>query len=237
MTTLLDRYRNGERERVWAELLAYGSAVRTELLLPVALDVARETMTRVRANIEQLVPRLEAIGYFIGGEYAPSQAWTPPEPDTAEQIARLERLVGPIPLSLRAWYEIVGSVSFIGFHPGWTWDSSEVLPDPLVIYPITQALADCEERLNDMDWDKAWQNYVPIAPDQYHKENFSGGPVYAIGVPNAAADAQVLDEWHDTTFVNYLRICFRWGGFPGFERYEKRPKDHLTFLAEGLLPI
>jgi hypothetical protein len=37
-------------------------------------------------------------------------------------------------------------------------------------------------------------------------------------VPNDGIDGQLLWERHLTTFVNYLRICFRWGGFPGWDR-------------------
>jgi hypothetical protein len=58
-------------------------------------------------------------------------------------------------------------------------------------------------------------------------------------VPNAAVDAPLRNEWHETTFLNYLRIAFRWGGFPGFERYpdELRPVEAIAYLTEGLLPI
>ena len=45
----------------------------------------------------------------------------------------------------------------------------------------------------------------------------SGGPPYALYVPNSAADGLLLWERHQTTFVNYLRIAFRWGGCPGWD--------------------
>jgi hypothetical protein len=45
MTTYLERYRNGEREQVWAELLALGAQVREEPLFSDALAIARETTT------------------------------------------------------------------------------------------------------------------------------------------------------------------------------------------------
>ena len=37
-------------------------------------------------------------------------------------------------------------------------------------------------------------------------------------LPDLAADTHLLFEWHHTTFVTYLRLCCRWGGFPGLER-------------------
>jgi len=40
-------------------------------------------------------------------------------------------------------------------------------------------------------------------------------------VPCRAFDALLLLEEHQTTFVNYLRVCLQWGGFPGLAS-EKR---------------
>jgi hypothetical protein len=50
-------------------------------------------------------------------------------------------------------------------------------------------------------------------------------------------------EWHKTTFVNYLRITFRWAParvrkrFPGWERDSNPPHEAIARLTEGLLPI
>jgi hypothetical protein len=50
-------------------------------------------------------------------------------------------------------------------------------------------------------------------------------------------------EWHNTTFVNYLRICFRQGGLPGLQIVCKDPSAYATMekdvksLTEGLLPV
>ncbi len=44
--------------------------------------------------------------------------WTRPAKDAARRLDRFEKEIsGPLPLSLRAWCEEVGSVSFIGSHP------------------------------------------------------------------------------------------------------------------------
>ena len=56
-------------------------------------------------------------------------------------------------------------------------------------------------------------------------------------LPNAAADAPLEGEWHHTTFVDYLRTCFQWGGFPGLETKKRPPLSVLAYLTEGLLPI
>jgi hypothetical protein len=67
----------------------------------------------------------------------------------------------------------------------------------------------------------------------------SGGPPYAIMVPNPAIDAFLDNERHATTFINFLRICFRWGAFPGWERLAEidRPGVLLEELTQDLLAV
>jgi hypothetical protein len=136
-TTYLERYVAGKHEQVWAELQALGAAVREEPLYADALAVARATMRRVRHNIEVLIPRLEGLGYEFGygwaegGNFPSGLAWplfTPPAPDITTTIAELERRVGTLPLSLRAFYEVVGSVNFVG-KPPESWTGWRAVPD------------------------------------------------------------------------------------------------------------
>ena len=55
---------------------------------------------------------------------------------------------------------------------------------------------------------------VPVAPDAYHKQNVSGGMWYNLSVPAVTDDPPLNDERHRTTFVGYLELALRWGGFP-----------------------
>ncbi|MCA1991528.1 MAG: hypothetical protein LDL41_05700 [Coleofasciculus sp. S288] len=66
MTSFLERYRRGECQQVWDELVALGEGVREEPLYTDAFSVARETMQRTRHNIEMFIPRLESLGYRFG---------------------------------------------------------------------------------------------------------------------------------------------------------------------------
>ncbi len=63
MGRFLDQYQSGEHEQVWNELIRLGDQINEKPLFDDALDVAHETMRRVRKNIEMLIPRLCAIGY------------------------------------------------------------------------------------------------------------------------------------------------------------------------------
>ncbi len=233
MSTFLQRYHNGEHEQVWAELQALGGAVRQEPVLTDALAVARETMTRARENIMRLVPRLHEIGYQFN---YPDEIVMLPNTSMIDPVAWLEHHAGPLPLSLRAWYELVGGVDFMGAHPAW----EDAYPDPLVVFSVELAVQEYQ------DW-RQWHDdegaaaagpfAITVAPDLYQKANAGGGDPYQIGLPNAAADAPLAREWHATTFVSYLRTCFRWGGFPGLARAERPPHEHLAYLTENLLPL
>ncbi|UBF29113.1 hypothetical protein K9N68_15505 [Kovacikia minuta CCNUW1] len=235
--SFVNRYRAGEQEQVWAELLALGESIREKPLFNEAYAVAYETMSRVRTNVELLVPRLQSIGYEFGiyPDGSPrsyhSQAHIPPAPDISIKIATLEELVGTLPLSLRVFWEVVGSVAFIGYHPDWP-DYS----DPLVVDPFDQVDAEYEywkENCEDYGLEEVGPFELPIAPDSYHKDNVSGGPPYGIIVPNSTIDAKLENESHETTFVDYLRVCFRSGGFPG----QGPLPVELADLTRDLLPI
>jgi hypothetical protein len=239
----LERYLHGEHEQVWDELLLQGDAIRQEPLRSDAYAVAKETMRRVRHNVQVLVARLKAMGYKFGiypdgttPFYGWSGAHVPPPLNIKHRIASVEALggVGVLPLSLHVFWEIVGTVNFIGYHPNWP-----EYADPLVVGPIEVVDAFYDEwRHNVEDGDiEAGLFGIHIAPDFFHKDNVSGGAPYTILVPNAAIDSIVEFERHNTTFVNYLRICFRYGGFPGFEFPKKPLSSELSALPHDLLPI
>lgn len=272
--TYLERYLAGEYEQVWDELCGLGAAVRTQPLQQDAHAVARETMRRVRHNIEVLVPRLEAAGYQFGYGWArghefpsgpPDPVFAPPPPNVAHLLAELEVRTGVLPLSLRAYHEVVGAVNFVGEPPSG-WRDWRALPDgldALYVYPLAGTLEDVyawEDEyggLTEEEWclpgpdeedtcdarayaalpHDCW--LVPIAPDEWQKYDISGCGAYEIAVPNRAADARLLTERHRTTFVNYLRICMRWAGFPKLEQLagEAAVISGLSALTDGLLPF
>jgi hypothetical protein len=172
-------------------------------------------------QIAQIARRLPALGYQFK---RPSAAFPGPEPGTEDAIARIEREIGTLPLALKAFWRLVGSVDLTAHHRTWRpveypWKGCEY-PDPLVVYPPSAAIAELDEFLGDrearMRCDLPY--VVPIAPDDVHKDNVSGGMGYNLTVPAVADDPPLNDEWHQTTFVNYLGLAVRWGGFPGLER-------------------
>lgn len=174
----------------------------------------------VGKQIRLLSERLTEAGFEFD---EPEEVFPGLEHDVEEGIARIEKEVGSLPLTLKLFWRYVGSVNFCGGHPDWSLHpqcESNSFPDPLVIYPVSIAVAELEDFLSDKEERLRCKvpYVVPIAPDALHKANVSGGMFYNISVPAVADDPPLNDEWHRTTFVNYLEIAMKWGGFPGLER-------------------
>jgi len=221
----LERYRNGEYERVWGELQSLGSAVRQEPYYSLAREVATETMRRVRRDCDLIISRLRALGYVFGTYpdgstgYYTQGARVPPSEATRADLAELEERVGPLPLSLVAFWQEVGSVDLVGMHSSWP----EGL-DPLVVYGPEVAVSDLD------DWEilaeegekgDSGRFEAGLAPDELHKDNVSGGEPYSVAMRDLSADFMLLYERHNLLFVPYLRMAIlRWGGFPGLDMQE-----------------
>ena len=254
--SFFERYRRGEREQVWAELVSAGEAVRNEPLLSDARDVARETMRRARHNVEVIVDRLREIGYRFDFE-GPAIQRIPPAASTA--LERLDADMGPLPLSLHTWFDVVGNVRLTGSHP-WLSTSYEVdrrrdyrltsYSDPLVIrleyrhneilfLPYREAFGYETAADQDAAFDPELADacILELAPDDCHKAGVSGGGPYFMAFPNRAADARLYGDQPYGFFVEYLRECFVWGGFPGIKHSTVRPDEQLALLTRDLEPI
>jgi len=245
----LDRYLAGEHKQVWDELIALGSDVRKPRHLEAAKQVAQETMRRVAANVDALVERLLSIDYIFKEEdphwYRAAErerprrgtpkasevrARVPPGPEAQQQLRELEELAGPLPLSLAAFYEIVGSVGLMGYHDTIAPDSGgHFLPDPLVVLPLDAMLQEIASGYSE--------GAITIAPDSFHKANFSGGAPYEMKLPDPRADGELLNESRGLFFVDYLRLAFRHGGFPGYEGIDRDLPPEIAMLSRDLLPF
>lgn len=234
MLPLFERYQAGEHRAVWRELVALGPAVRDDPHAADALAVAYETMRRVDANVRTLVERLSAMGYAFDADRPSGRGMTvrvggPPGPNAGRNVASFEQEFGTLPLSLRAFYEVVGEVNLNGSHPSIDPPDNPVAPDPLLVYGLDEGIVEFDD---DEDGESA--RAVTIAPDDLHKANTSGGDAYEMAIPDLRADGELLNERHSLLFVDYLRLCFAYGGFPGYEGRGSAPSA-LSGLREGLL--
>ena len=95
-------------------MLSYGKEINSSPVLADAEQIAAETMRRAKANVLTLLARLPEIGYKFkyGFEETPNEivAYAEPSTDVEEAIRNFEKTIGPIPLSIKAWYRQVGAV-------------------------------------------------------------------------------------------------------------------------------
>jgi hypothetical protein len=175
-------------------------------------------------RLESITKRLGVLGYQFDEQTA---IFPGPEPGTDAAIARIEREIGALPLAIKVFWRHVGSVDLTGEHPDW--EGCEY-PDPIVVFPPSYAVDELDQFLEDRE-ERMRRNFpylVPIAPDEHHKQDASGGMWYNLSVPAVADDPPLNDERHRTTFVTYLELAVRWGGFPGLDRC----REHNWPIAE-----
>jgi len=169
---------------------------------------------RIGEELRALVARLSSLHYRFE---RPQEVLPGPERDTAKAVERIEAEIGAVPLALKLFWLHVGSINLSGSHP--LWGGCEY-PDPLIVFPPSYALYELDQYLADRKERDAhgFPYAIFVAPDFYHKANVSGGLPYSVAVPAEADDPPLLDEWHQVTFMQYLEVSLRFGGFPGLER-------------------
>ena len=218
--------------------------------------VVREAMMRARTNVITIIERLREQGYRFGDPWNDQGArapHAPPDDRTPAFVAWLEKRWGPIPMTARLWIEIVGDVSLLGTHPDWP---KGLVTDPLVVefeyksWPFAERDRRAARRHFKSEHDSWKFNLkeggdlgpfaLDVAPDALHKTNISGGAPYGVLVPDASVDATFrYDDGALLPFIEYLRLVFRCGGFPGTWRRNCGP--HVTAarraLSKGLLEL
>jgi hypothetical protein len=237
---LVARYVRGEHEAVWQALRAHASI--TGDLRAEALSVAQETMKRVARAADLVADRLAERGWrALSGALR-----TRPHRKDAKVSARIEEITGsPVPPSIQAFWEIVGGIDFV-----WDYQKNASPPDlgvgveldqmdPLAVDPpqtVTYLFEEWEEARSGVAPELLDPFSLDLAPDFLHKANISGGAPYRIELPFTGADPVFANEEHALPFVDYLRLAFRWGGFPRLERHAERA-DVKAFVAEMIRDV
>jgi len=213
----LKRYEAGEHN-AWDELVGLAPDVLSKPEFHAqAIAVAEALMARVRSNVDILRNTLIAAGASVGERGTRL---------TANDLEFLTDRFGPLPLILDVFYQTIGSIILTPKddydYGGVTLEDvdgvSLIALDPLEIEPASEfkwLLDEYEETPDDGPFE------LYLCPDFLHKQNISGGMPYSVQLPSAtpqdALDPKVLWERHELSFVNYLRHCFKWGGFPGLD--------------------
>lgn len=114
-----------------------------------------------------------------------------------------------------------------------------ICSDPLVVWPCNEGLVDeLDEEPEQPGGEPRIVHSLCLAPDALMKANVSGGDGPHLDFAAARMDAALRsDDWDGVPFITYLRTAFAWGGFPGLRYAKNAPRDLLTPLCEGLLPL
>jgi hypothetical protein len=173
----------------------------------------------------------------------------PPRAADSRIISDIERFTeAPLPASLQAFWDRVGGIDFV-----WDYNTDEQAPDlgsglamaemdPLCVWSAKHMkglLSEWEGRRSEVDpeLDDPWN--LDLAPDYLHKANISGGAPYGIELPHLGADPIFINEEHGLRFVEYLRLAFRWAGFPRLERHAQNVdvRQFVVEMTKGMEPF
>ncbi len=243
----LERYRHGQRWQVWHEMRQLGATVRqNEELALEAQQVCDEMARRAQQNVEMIIERLTADGYWFhtnDDEQTPVESLLPADEGALPVLDWLNETFDSVPMTLVSWLRIVGDVWLVGTHPDWPDAGSA---DPFVVevagsrYPgnsAAEGFADELDGYHDMSEGSVHADpfVLPVAPDRLHKDNISGGPPYGLVLPDGCVEGLFVAE---TTMplVSYLNWVFQNGGFPG-PTNSQGAWEAKRRLAEDLLPL
>lgn len=238
-STYYERYMNGEEIAVWEELKGIENVTLAHKNWGDITDVLKETMRRVKFNVDTIYSRLKSMNYQFQ-EDTPREL---PMDDVETKLAELKERVKPfgyIPLSLEFFYRIVGNVDFMAaYKSNFPYEYA----DPLSVAPVEYLLQFTDddegwaENMEDWTQEVGGNAWVDIAPDYYHKDNVSGGAPYGIALcstPKADSVFTNTPYGDNLYFIDYLRLCFEWGGFPHIAANNNNYHDFINKLKTGL---
>ncbi|MDF4203277.1 hypothetical protein PXD56_09945 [Maribacter sp. SA7] len=237
--TFYERYMDGETTSVYNEIEKLDFDT---LSVDDKIDIDKvltETFERVHFNSQIIYNQLIEIGYLFKTEFEFNfeRPLHKPLVNTESLIKELDSAVSPfgyVPLSLKYFYRIVGGVNFV-----WDYETNSKfmwnMADPIQVASIDSIV---EEVINE-DWIENIQPYVDdeefgcafldLSADDLHKDNASGGQPYSLEITKKQTiDGRFLNEVNETSFINYLRICFDYCGFPGITYDENN--DYQSFF-------
>lgn len=228
VTDLVDRYALGDCASAWTEACSTGQG-------PELGELATLFAGRALDNLRRLHRTLQSLGYqFLN----PDLALVETTAEDHESVRMIEAQFGGLPLVVRAFYSKVKSVDFRQVEEDG--DSPSALHRlgedcTLVFLALEEAASKAES-----DREPATQDvFLPLGPYASNCE-----PI-GIWLPEQGLDCVVYDDGKGTVhFADHLRLQFRWGGFPRWQRQTRSERrsgpafdELLPKLRHGLLDL
>lgn len=223
---------------------------------------ARAGHNRRRRTIEDLGLRdsLEEAGRDVawvdaGDVEETVMGWAPPGPGVADRLADAEARLGRFPVALRALVLGVDAVDLSGSFPQWDpsaydfsdvdldpeappWPAGGTYSDPLNLLGV-EAILELTAHPAEIGQlaDEQGRIVVPVGANHLLAAN-QAGDYHHVVLGGGEADPVVEGVLGrpGIRLVEYLRVAFEWGGFPGFEFADRVPPE-IDVLRRDLLPI
>ncbi len=203
-----------------------------------------DLFTRVQHNLQVIHTHLIEVNYCLnnGSPHSFDQPFLKSFANTEQMLKSLNKAVEPfgyIPLSLQYFYRYVGGINF-----AWNYEAKPDIRWPMADALQIMSLDSLLKTVTDRYWAEEMQDYIEeglpfglaISADDLHKDNVSGGPMYAIAItPEPSVDSLLLYESHNLLFIDYLRLCFKYAGFPGLT--DNAPDDFVSFSENVKLSL
>ena len=194
-----------------------------------------ERVKKIKTNLLRVRDNLISLGFIFD---EPLKTIENADTSIDHHINKIETDIVKLPEALKQFYRHVGSIDFTGSHPDWSCNG---YVDAVFVYPLSESIAELEEykELDDPKLDY-WGSdngtfRLVIAPDQFHKEDVSGGMWYGVEVPNLDDDPLLLEEPHGISFLDYLELAISFGGFPGLD-YCTEHTWPMEYIKKGVVP-
>jgi hypothetical protein len=231
-------WRRSQRMKEWVEEHDESAQLVVASMQEPLMKLPEPVRSQMNAERKRRLPSaMETARIFRDHRLGIVRPFEPPPGIPRGWLRKITSPAGDLPLSLRAWYSTIGCVNLVGHHPGLAPPGVEC--DPLFVAPIKCVVDACDAWQEDHAGDKERPPFqAPISPPRTVKAGITAeGAHYVVTLPSATVDAVVENEPHGLGFVDYLRLAFEWGGFPGYADIPGKAPALIYRLKERLLPI
>ncbi len=230
----------GQEKEIWEKIKSWSSE--SDFEFTEASLILEECMRRGVLNLQMIKDELPKYGYVfenigdINGNYTVLKMSLSGYNST--WINHFTEF-GQVPFSLISFYKKIDGIDFRGYFD--FWDNPYYL-DALYIFS-QHAFREINDNPSSVSIAGRELHQLLISPDEYIKEGDSGDVGCAILLPsNQELDGTVLNFRYKISFVEYLRLNFKWAGLVGLELYAENemPKEikmAVESICEKLLPI
>jgi len=237
----------GNEAKIWSAIIKLGDKINNEPYFEEFALVMNVIMERVVNNFFIIKSELSEAGYVFENLGNINLDYNVFEKNNVSNLSDVSRIddffsdYGCIPHSLSFFYKHIKSIDFRGYFSEW---KNPYFLDAIYLFPIS-GLLEINESPTIIDEGSESHVCVLISPNEYVKENVSGdGLEYAIELskPRKLPDSRVFGCPGKIPFIDYLRLCFKWGGLAGLALFDEEeiPRPILRTLKsirEQMLPI